>query len=192
MLRRHRTAILGVTVGVVLGVAGVLAQQRSAPANRPALAPQDWIEIYQLYGRYTHLIDNGEDKGYAYARLWTEDAIFEFGGQKHQGHDALAKVALYGIQDPPLVRPAHYAFNIVIDPSPEGAVGKAYLVIMAANKPGEAHTVATRGIYEDRFVKTPGGWKFKYRRFTPAAFSTQGMTSPGGRIPPMPAPQEAK
>ena len=183
-MRTHKALVaVSISLVVILAAVGVYGQQRKA--GRPALSPADWIEIYQLYGRYTHLIDNGEEKGHAYAKLWTEDAIFEFGGNKHQGHDALAAVAMYGIQDPPILRPAHYAFNIVIDPSPGGAVGKAYLVMMAANKPGEAHTVTTRGIYEDQFEKTPDGWRFAYRKFTPAAFSTEGMTSVG-RIPPGP------
>ena len=187
MTRRYRIIIGGVVLAAVVGAAGLYGQQRVTGPGK--LSAEDWIEIYTLYGKYTHLIDNGEDKGYAYARLWTDDAIFEFSGGKHQGHDALAVVAMYGIQDPPILRPAHYAFNIVIEPTPEGAKGKAYLVMMAANKPGEAHTVTTRGIYEDQFVKTADGWKFKHRKFTRAAFSTEGMTSVGGKIPPMPAPQ---
>jgi hypothetical protein len=175
VLQKVRNVLVLVGLAFVV-VAGVFAQQRGPASSAPSLSPQDWIEIYQLYGRYTHLIDNGQDKGYAYARLWTEDAIFEFGGQKHQGPDALAKVAMLGISDPPILRPNHYAHNIVIEPSAEGATGKAYLVMMAANKPGEPHTVTTRGIYEDRFVKTPTGWKFKHRKFTPAATSNDGNT----------------
>lgn len=181
-MRKLRMLVLsGVALAVIVTGAAVLAQQKSA---KPAkLSADDWIEIFQLYGRYTHLIDNGEEKGYAYARLWTEDAIFEFGGQQHKGRDELANVAMYGIQDPPIVRPLHHAFNITIDPSPEGARGQAYLALINANKPGEPHTIMTRGIYDDIFVKTKDGWRFKYRKFTPAAFSTEGNTTTR-RVPP--------
>ncbi len=170
-----KAALVALPLAALVFAGGALDAQQSG-ARRPSLSAEDWVEIYQLYGRYTHLIDNGQEKGYAYSRLWTADAIFEFGGNKHQGPDALAKVAMLGISDPPILRPNHYAHNIVIEPSAEGATGKAYLVMMMANKPGEPHTVTTRGIYEDRFVKTPDGWKFKHRKFTPAAFSTEGNT----------------
>ena len=44
------------------------------------------------------------------------------------------------------------------------------------NEPGEPHTITTRGIYNDLFVRTDAGWRFKHRKFTPAAFSTEGTT----------------
>ena len=169
-------------VGLGLGLGSRLSAAQAitgGPIVGPGkLSAEDWIEIHSLYAKYTHLIDNGQDKGYAYANLWTEDAIFEFGGQKHQGHDALAAVAMYGIIDPPIVRPAHHAWNIIIEPSPEGARGSAYLAIIVANEPGEPHTIRTRGIYNDIFVKTPQGWRFKHRTFTPAASSSDGPTGP--------------
>ncbi len=169
-------AIVGLTLAVTAAGVAVDGQPRTAASGR--LSAEDWVEIYTLYGKYTHLIDNGAEKGHAYARLWTPDAVFEFGGQKHQGHDALAVVAMYGIESPPIVRPAHHAFNIVIEPSPEGARGTAYLAIIVANKPGEPHTITTRGIYNDIFVKTAEGWRFKHRKFTPAASSNEGATGP--------------
>jgi hypothetical protein len=182
-MRMKKLAVVGICLVAIVAAAGVYAQQRSGKQGK--LSAEDWVEIYTLYGKYTHLIDNGEDKGYAYARLWTEDAIFEFGGQQHKGRDELANVAMYGIEDPPIVRPLHHAFNIVIEPSPEGARGTAYLALIAAQKPKEPHVILTRGIYNDIFVKTKDGWRFKYRKFTPAAFSTEGNTTTA-RVPPKP------
>lgn len=168
--------LIGVLLGMLLATGGAALFGQSRTAKGGKLSADDWIEIYTLYGKYTHLIDNGEDEGYAYARLWTDDAIFEFGGNKNQGHKKLAEIAMWGIQTPRVVRPVHHAFNIVIEGTPEGAKGSAYLSIIVANKPGEPHTIVTRGIYNDQFVKTSDGWRFKYRKFTPAAFSTEGQT----------------
>ena len=59
----------------------------------------------------------------------------------------------------------HVTLNAVIEPSPEGAIGKSYLVY-----PGERGIIAEDaehrghvGGYQDVYVKTPQGWRFKKR-----------------------------
>jgi hypothetical protein len=58
----------------------------------------------------------------------------------------------------------HVTVNLVIEPSAEGATGKSYLVY-----PGEqgiagdpTHTGHVGG-YQDVYVKTAQGWRFRYR-----------------------------
>jgi hypothetical protein len=49
----------------------------------------------------------------------------------------------------------------VITPSPEGARGKAYLFAVGVG--GAPTAIAREGSYEDVYVKTPVGWRFKAR-----------------------------
>ena len=99
----------------------------------------------------------------------------------------------------------HYIMNHVIEPTPDGAIGKAYLIefnwgIAPAQATGgtgggagtgpangwdivgrEAGELArTGGHYEDVYVKTPVGWRFKKRDFIP---STSGA-DPAPLAPP--------
>ena len=61
--------------------------------------------------------------------------------------------------------------NIVIDPSPEGAVGSAYYgIILRPHEEGQEATGRSWGIYNDRLVKTADGWRFKYRKYTPGGW----------------------
>jgi hypothetical protein len=52
----------------------------------------------------------------------------------------------------------------VIEPSPEGAIGKSYLVYPGIEgiKGDPTHTGHVGG-YQDVYVKTPNGWRFKSR-----------------------------
>jgi hypothetical protein len=59
----------------------------------------------------------------------------------------------------------HITVNAVIEPSPEGAIGKSYLVY-----PGEQGIIAPDpehrghvGGYQDVYVKTDKGWRIKKR-----------------------------
>ena len=167
-MHKWMTALL---VGVSLVMASalsVLSAQQSGALDKGMLTTADYLEIQQLYSRYNHFIDSGKDNGYAYARLFTSDGVFETTvAGTHQGHDALARFAM-GVAGVTEVRPNHMAYNVMIDPSPEGAVGSAYFIMMRPGEPGQPAAMGTRGIYNDRFVKTAEGWRFQYRKFTPA------------------------
>jgi SnoaL-like domain len=51
--------------------------------------------------------------------------------------------------------------NHVIEPDPGGAIGKVYLIAIGLD--GEPGKVEAQGRYEDVYVKTPQGWRFKSR-----------------------------
>ncbi len=81
--------------------------------------------------------------------------------------DALARVA--GGRDGQCVDPktspayglSHMNVNIVITPTATGAVGRSYLIAMGIGK--DLTKFERQGGYEDEYVKTPTGWKFKTR-----------------------------
>jgi hypothetical protein len=83
---------------------------------------------------------------------------------KYEGRDKLAQAALGGATDcagVPWNGITHLMPNLVIKSTPEGVTGKVYLVAIGLD--GEPGKVAAQGHYEDVYVKTPQGWRFKSR-----------------------------
>jgi hypothetical protein len=145
----------------------VQAQQRGKPAT---LTPLDYIQIQQLVAKYAYALDTGADNGYAYARLFASDGVFirgeSNGRTRVQGIEPLAALA----RDSPTRRRGpltvgHYIVNHVIEPSPGGATGKAYLASMTFGDEGQNGKIILGGHYQDAYVKTPEGWRFKSRQF---------------------------
>jgi len=131
------------------------------PTLQHALTELDYIEIMHLVSSYGHALDSGfgqGENGEAYANLFTPDASFGGG----TGHDGLVKVAQGQPRGPDWVR--HYLTNIVIEPTPEGAKGKQYLVEFDNDANGHPSVIFLGGHYEDTYVKTAAGWRFKTRR----------------------------
>jgi hypothetical protein len=150
----------------------IAADPRQAPEPSPALlslsdgrpragpnglAAIDYIEIQQLLARYAFALDTGADNGYAYADLYVPDGTFG----ETKGRDGLASLVRGG-------RPAHvrtFAGIPIIEPTPEGAKGIQYSQAINFSKGGRSGELDHFGRYEDIYVKTGNGWRFKSRTF---------------------------
>ena len=71
------------------------------------------------------------------------------------------------------------------DPTPEGAAGKTYVTVIEFGDGKKPPVVEMGGHYEDVFVKTAAGWRFKTRTFIrsqpgqpPAAAAATTQTQP--------------
>jgi len=159
----------------------VLAQ---APAT---LTPQDYIAIQQLVSKYAYAIDECTNRGYDYADLYTADGAFytSRGGKvlgRFEGRERLAEAARGGMPDckgVPWAGIVHMLVNHVIEPAPGGATGKVYLIAVGLD--GEPGKVEAQGRYDDVYVRTPQGWRFKTRTHVLAA--SQQEVSRGSRPP---------
>jgi actinorhodin biosynthesis protein ActVIA len=139
------------------------------PLSRPqkaafasSLTPEDYLEIQQLVASYGHALDSGvgrDDNGEAYAALFAPDAVF--GRPFTNGHDALVALARAQPHGRRYVR--HFLTNIMIEPSPEGAVGRQYLMVIDNGEGGKPGSMLLGGHYEDVYVKMAVGWRFKSR-----------------------------
>lgn len=151
-------------IAIALGVAIAAAAHAQTSGKVTPLTALDYAEIQQLYARYAFAYDTAEDNGYAYARLFTPDGAFTFpnGDPRKrcnptcQGPEALAQLARGTGNKGPLTL-SHVTTNIVIDATPEGANGKAYLTLVGIGA----------GVYADKLVKTSDGWRFRLRSYTP-------------------------
>jgi hypothetical protein len=189
-------------IGLILGVSVATnpAAQSGRPSatpssNEPALTALDYIEIEQLVYRYGWALDNGENNGYAYADLYAPDGTFTGtnqapSGRTYQGRDNLAALARGGRRGPFYI--SHLVTNVVITPTSEGAVGRAYVGIFDLGEPGSKSPSAGHGgFYDDVYVKTSDGWRFKKRSYYESKWGEPNVEIPSP-IPPVRALKEAK
>jgi hypothetical protein len=150
--------------------------QRSA-SEAPALTAADYVEIQQLVARYGFALDTGADNGYMLADMFAPGGSFN----QIQGREALAGLARGGRRGPLNVR--NMSNFAIIKPSREGATGIQYAQAINFGErdkktPTEMDHFAH---YEDEFVKTADGWRFKSRR----TFNEGGSLRPASqRTPP--------
>jgi hypothetical protein len=145
-------------------------------AANGSLSVMDYLQIEQLIASYGHALDSGfgkGDNGDAYAGLYTKDGV-AFTNTK--GYDALAVLAREQPRGPKYVR--HYLTNHVIEPSAEGATGKAYLAVLDIGEGGKPGTIFLGGHYEDTFVRTADGWRIKTRNLFPPKHGPQPAAAP--------------
>ena len=127
------------------------------------LTPADYIEIHQLYAKYSFALDLGDGPGRA--ATFTPDGTFKAALTDHKLDtvQTLAKrTSLLGNQGR-----RHLMMNIVITATPEGAAGRAYAVILgeAKDDSDDRSLEGKSGFYIDTLAKTPAGWRFKTREF---------------------------
>jgi len=165
------TLVIGITAAASL----VRAQQKISAGT---LTAADYIEIQQLVARYGYAVDTHADNGYAYADLFTADGVFG----KTQGREASAELARTTQKErggPAFTR--HYLTNVIIYPTAEGARGSQYLMAVDVSEGGKPSSLVHGGRYEDTYVKTAAGWRFKSRQLHPAKI---GVPPPTAKLPP--------
>src|SRR5215471_13187879 len=121
VLQAVRSAILAVALAALVGST---SGQVKPIVKAMTLTPMDYIEIRQLVNRYAFALDTGSNNGYDYADLFAADG--EFMRPYAKGREQLAALARGPRLGPD--NTVHYIMNHVIEPTPDGAMGKAYLI----------------------------------------------------------------
>jgi hypothetical protein len=155
-------------------------QRTGAPATLTAL---DYLEIQRLVASYGHALDNGlaqTDNGPAYAGLFTPDGV---AFRRLQGAGPLSAIARAQPHGPRYAR--HFLTNVTIAPSPEGATGEQYLVVIDPPEGGKPGRLFLGGHYEDIYVKTAEGWRYRSRTLFNANL---GAEAPSALPPSEPMP----
>jgi hypothetical protein len=156
-MSRHRLAAWAlVTVGVA---ALTYSVARAQNPSAPALTAADYVEIQMLVARYGFALDTGADDGYIMADLFAPGGTFN----KTEGRDAIAKLARGGRRGPMNVR--NMSNLAIITPSPDGATGIQYAeAVNFGERDKKTPTEMDHFLwYEDVYVKTADGWRFKSR-----------------------------
>src|SRR5262245_23581900 len=131
-------AVLGVALAALIGIA---SGQVKSTAKAMTLRPMDYVEIRQLVNRYAFALDTGSSNGYDYADLFAADG--EFMRPYAKGREQLAALARGPRLGPD--NTVHYIMNHVIEPTPDGAVGKEYLIELNWDLTGGDQTGRGRG-----------------------------------------------
>ena len=162
---RSTIAILALLVLPGATVAG----QNSAPP--PQLTALDYFEIGQLVAKYARAIDTCSNNGYDYADLFTPDGFFAPAkngvvGKRMQGRERLAEASgggSRGCKNVGWIRQGvkHLYVNHIITPTADGATGTVDMLMIGLN--GDPYRIRHDGHYEDTYVRTPAGWRFKSR-----------------------------
>jgi hypothetical protein len=174
----------------------LLALPALSQAQKPMeLTALDYIEIQQLVAKYARAIDTCSNNGYDYADLYTPDGIFlpQVNGRSIpgiQGREKLAEVSGGGSRNCENVGwikqgVVHIYVNHIITPTPEGATGTVDMLMIGLG--GDKNRIEADGYYEDTYVKTANGWRFKQR--THHAKYDAGAAA-GGNAAPAAAPAQ--
>ena len=133
----------------------LLATPAAAQAPQGTLSAADYADIQQVYARYNQSVDGGNAQ--MMATVFTADGEFVSGARTMKGRG----LAQGPVKERPQAR--HMATSIVIAPSPEGARGSSY--VMLVNLQATPPVIMGGGVYEDVLVKTAEGWRFKRRTY---------------------------
>jgi hypothetical protein len=197
--------VLAAALGAGLVISAAAAAQQSRARSGPSLSPLDYVEIRQLVNRYAFALDTGSNNGYDYADLYSADG--EFMRPYARGREQLAAFARGSRLGS--ANTVHYVMNHVIEPTADGAAGKAYLIELNWDVPGgqgrgqgqgpnvsgwdlvgrkAGELAGTAGHYEDVYVRTPDGWRFRKREFV----SSQSGSAPSPKPSDAPASAPVK
>jgi uncharacterized protein (TIGR02246 family) len=151
MPKRIASLVLAAAGGLILGIAVMTAAS-------PKLSSQDYNEIHSLYARYAHAFDKTDPE--MYGNVFTADGEFVIGERVLKGRKEIASLttAFGPVKNRPKI--FHVNSNVLIEPSPDGAKGSTYVVLMDLSK---NPAITGGGVYEDSIVKTADGWRFKKR-----------------------------
>jgi len=147
-----------------------LAASALAQSPQP-LTALDYFEIQQLVAKYARAIDTCSNNGYDYADLFTADGVFasEQDGKaidRARGREKLAEVSgggSRGCKNVGWIKQGvkHLYVNHIITPTAEGATGTVDMLMIGLDN--DPYRIRHEGYYEDTYVRTPQGWRFKSR-----------------------------
>ena len=114
---------------------------------------EDRDNILQLLYTYNHAIDGGQAE--RWADTFTADGALNAAGRLFAGRDELMRFAsgVHGMR--------HVVTNPVIEVDGDTASVQAYVLVF------RGASVSVIGAYADELVRTPDGWRFVRRNFTP-------------------------
>ncbi|MCX7864051.1 MAG: nuclear transport factor 2 family protein [Novosphingobium sp.] len=134
-------------------------------AFRPVSA-EDFSQILNLMGHYQHLVDSGDEEGWA--QLFTEDGAFLGLGPeadaRHRGREGLRQVVRLNMAN----GGGRFRHNICSFSAQYGEHGDEaharYYMIGVITPPGEAPRIAIQVDVETHLLRIGGEWKIRTNR----------------------------
>jgi hypothetical protein len=168
-----------------LSIPPVRAQQGAAKGTKAApLTATDYREIQQLVARYSYALDSAAGDGAVYASLFAADGILRAKTDppyEVKGRDKLAAFVTRDLKKQGPLYVHTFAANHIIQPSPEGATGRVYLVAIDIQEDANPGLIREGGRFDDLYVKTREGWRFKTRTYIPSKLGPRTDSPPPSR-----------
>jgi hypothetical protein len=144
---KRKALVTTLAVAVALGGLAVRQAVQAQGEGGAKLTTQDYIDIEQLYARYTHALDSGNGKAWGETftqdgQMWSDTALSTYPNYTLNGRDAIAAYVKGPARERPRV--GHVNSNLVITPTATGATGRVYLLLY-------------------NLETTSEGWRFKKR-----------------------------
>ena len=112
--------------------------------------------IRDLLARYTYNGDRGRLA--ELAACFADDGVLDYPGASPTGPEAIAASLGSGTRDPRLTFVRHHITNPLIAIDGDQATARSYFAVHSNFGPDHS------GTYDDRLIRTDGGWRFAYRR----------------------------
>ncbi|MDP2918962.1 MAG: nuclear transport factor 2 family protein [Dehalococcoidia bacterium] len=131
---------------------------------------EDKLEILELIGKYSFGADT--DGPEAYANVFTEDGIFHGrAGQPDEiivrGHNQLLAFAARAYQGRGTRQGRHHQSTTMFTELTRDLARTLTYLITTNVSEGSLPLVGLTSVYEDEIVRTPEGWRIKYRKIHP-------------------------
>ncbi len=150
-----RKYIAGILASAAIAGAGLAVQAQEGIVNQKQVAPLDYVQILQLYARYSHAVDLVDDDGTAYSSNFTEDGVLKFANNEFKGRAAIKKWADRTGQ-PKRVRPKGWTAGHPMSNFEAIELSPGVARVIFYQREGSS-------IADDIVVKTPQGWLIKRR-----------------------------
>jgi hypothetical protein len=131
---------------------------------------EDKMEILELISRYSFAADTEGPE--AFAGVFSEDGIFHGrAGQPDEiivrGHNQLLAFAARAYQGRGTRQGRHHqSTTMFVELNGDSACTRTYLMTTNVAE-GSLPLVGLTSVYEDEIVRTPEGWRIKYRKIIP-------------------------
>lgn len=172
-MQRHSAVLVAAALALAL-VSTSCSATRSLPGRAappaPGVALEDRAAIGDLIHRYSYTWDGRDAAGWV--GLFTEDAVIRaaFVGKQawSYGSNTERRTFIDGFYEAMakqgLVTTRHVQAGTLLTPESDGSVRGETMFVVAFQFRGEKTPRFTNtGVYRDRFVRTPAGWKFARR-----------------------------
>jgi len=149
-------------VGLVAALAGGLLAFRSHSGPYVG-APDDFMQISQLYARYNHALDTHDAE--RFVQVFAPDGVFRDPSWCAKRPAELAKIAVCPVA-PNAVQKLHHAPSLGPITYQDRNHATAHSTVMVAPETGggvQGGGIRITGTYDDTLVRIKGRWVFKYR-----------------------------
>src|SRR5690606_19974090 len=162
-VRGHRRAArqqFGVRV-----LRGHMSRSSDPRAAAPAvLTAADRLAIHEVLARYAWSLDTGDEEGFI--ACFTPDAELAWESFAEpgtwRGHAALRRFIAWFRSRPESAGRQHHVSNIVVEPAPQGARARSYVLVALAVGDGP-HRLNVMGYYEDDLFREAERWRLSRR-----------------------------